>query len=106
MSRTKAILPALDQLVTVLAMFLHNLKQLAIAVDQFFNVALCFFLRERAWADETLSSHCWRWEKDGVRAWPRKLVDRLALLFGDTDHCYESYESERLGKQLPPVFRP
>lgn len=41
----------------------------------------------------------------GVRSWPRKVVDALALLFGDKDHCQQSYESERLGRQLPPEER-
>ena len=87
-------------------LLLHNLKQLLIALDQLGNVALCFILRELAWADETLSSHCWRWEQDGVRAWPRKLVDWGAALLGDKDHCRESYKSEKRGNQLPPELRP
>jgi len=85
----------------------HNTKQLLIALDQLGNVALCFILRELAWADETLSSHCWRWEQDGVRAWPRKLVDWGArVIFRDPDHCAISYWSEKIGNQLPPELRP
>ena len=57
------------------------------------------------WADETISAHCWRWHINGVRSWPRKVVDALALLFGDKNHCQQSYESERLGRQLPPEER-
>lgn len=29
----------------------------------------------------------------------------LFLLFGELDHCREAYESERLGRQLPPELR-
>ena len=76
MSRSKAILIALDQLVNALA---------------------------GGWPDETLSSRAWRWSKDGKRDWPRKLVD--GLLCWDKDHCRESYESERLRRQLPPELR-
>lgn len=74
-------------------------KALLIALDQFVN-ALC-----GGWPDETISSRAWRWELAGVRAWPRRLIDGLALLFGDRDHCRESYESERTGRQLPPELR-
>ena len=52
------------------------------------------------WADETLSSHA-------HRRHPRlaKLIDTLALLFGDVDHCRQAYESERQRLQAPPETR-
>ena len=74
-------------------------KALLIALDQLLN-ALC-----GGWPDETLSSRAWRWELSGPRSWPRKLIDGLALILGDRDHCRESFESERLGRQLPPELR-
>ena len=63
------------------------------------------------WADETLSSRCWRWHVAGVRSWPCRLVDRL--FWWDRDqrngrtvrHCELSWESERNGRQLPPELR-
>lgn len=84
-------------------MLKHNVKQLAIAVDQLLNVILSIFLREQAWADETLSAHAWRWELNGVRAWPRKLID--GIFFWQDHHCEGSYQSEREGRQLPPELR-
>lgn len=74
-------------------------KALLIALDQLLN-ALC-----GGWPDETISSRAWRWELSGRRSWPRKLIDGLALILGDRDHCRESFESERLGRQLPPELR-
>ena len=74
-------------------------KRVLIAIDQLGN-AVC-----GGWPDETLSSRCWRWERSGKRSWPRKVVDRLFRLLGDKDHCRESFESERLGRQLPPELR-
>lgn len=74
-------------------------KALLIALDQLLN-ALC-----GGWPDETISSRAWRWELSGTRSWPRKLIDGLALILGDRDHCRESFESERLGRQLPPELR-
>lgn len=73
------------------------IRRLLIAVDQLLNAVL------GGWPDETLSSRAWRWELDGVRSWPRAIID--ALFFLEVNHCRESYESERLGRQLPPELR-
>ena len=85
----------------------HNGKQVLIALDQGVHSLLWFVLtpvlRERVYADETLSSRFWRWCKDGTRSWPRKITD--ILFFWDKNHCAESYESERTGSQLPPELR-
>lgn len=74
-------------------------KAVFIGLDQLIN-ALC-----GGWPDETISSRAWRWELCGIRSWPRRLLDGLALILGDKDHCRESFESERLGRQLPPELR-
>lgn len=55
------------------------------------------------WADETLSSRCWRWHLYGVRSWPCRLVDML--FWWQKNHCRSAYESEREGRQLPPEMR-
>lgn len=83
---------------------MHNCRQFLIAVDQLFNVLVSIFLREKAWADESLSAHAWRWELNGVRSWPRRWIDRL--FFWQGAHCKSSYESEKTGRQLPPELRP
>lgn len=72
-------------------------KRTLVAVDQLLNTLL------GGWPDETLSSRCWRWSRDGVRAWPCKLVD--GLFFWQREHCKSSYESEREGRQSPPELR-
>ena len=77
--------------------YMTYIEGLFIAFDQFINAVL------GGWPDETLSSRCYRWARDGVRAWPRKLVD--GLFFWQREHCKSSYESERLGRQLPPELR-
>lgn len=86
----------------------HNLKHLLIALDQFFNVFLCMLIMPatKHYADETLSSHCYRWSVAGTAQWPRNILDKIAYYLGDgKDHCYNSYMSERCGKQLPPEMR-
>lgn len=79
-------------------------KNLLIAHDQLVN----------AWgggyADETISSRAYRMSKNGIRHWPRNLID--AIFFWDRDketgkrHCELSFISEREGRQLPPEARP
>jgi hypothetical protein len=75
-------------------------KAILIALDQLLNALV------GGWPDETISSRAYRWDVSGVRSWPRRCIDRMAALLGDTDHCRESFASERLGRQLPPEARP
>lgn len=84
-------------------MIVHNLKQFFIAVDQLCNVVACCLLGEKAYADMTLSAHAWLWYASGTRSWPKNIID--AVLFFDKRHCYEAFQSERLGRQLPPEAR-
>ena len=72
-------------------------KAVLIAADQLVNAVI------GGYCDETLSSRAWRWEQNGVRSWPRRLIDRL--FFWEKQHCYQSYISEREGRQLPPELR-
>lgn len=83
----------------------HNIHQLAICLDQLGNVLLgmLFFPREKSWADETLSSRSWRWHVNGIRSWPKKVIEWI--FFWEKNHCQESFESERIGRQLPPEAR-
>ena len=82
----------------------HNLHQLLIAIDQFFNVLLGSIIcpRTKSWADETLSSRCWRASQNGYDL-PRNIVD--GIFFFDKNHCQESYISEKEDKHLPPECR-
>ena len=72
-------------------------RAVLIALDQLINALA------GGWPDETISSRAWRWELAGVRSWPRVMIDRL--FFWEREHCRESYESERTGRQLPPELR-
>ena len=72
-------------------------KKILIAADQFMNAMF------DGWPDETLSSRAFRWEQNGVRKWPRIMID--CLFFWESEHCFQSYLSEREGRQLPPELR-
>ena len=82
---------------------MHNLKQLAIAIDQLLNVLISCVLREQAWADMTLSAQAYRWEKYNIRSYPRKIID--FIFFWEIEHCKQSYESEIDRLQSPPETR-
>lgn len=75
------------------------LKSVLIALDQLLNALL------GGWPDETFSSRAWRWHSCGTRSWPCKLLDFIGNKFGDKDHCFQSFESERLRAQQPPELR-
>lgn len=74
--------------------WLHNVL---VAVDQLFNALL------GGYADETLSSRCYRLQLDGVAAWPARLVD--GLFFWQAHHCRTAYESEEKRRHFPPDLR-
>lgn len=78
------------------------LKNVIIAVDQLINALF------GGWVDETMSSQAWRWSRDGVRHWPRRMIDALFWWDrkGQTRHCELSYNSEQLRLQCPPELRP
>lgn len=67
-----------------------------IAIDQLANAAL------NGDPDETLSARAWRTEQDGKIFGKifRPVIDTIALLFLDFNHCYKSYQSEVKRKQL------
>lgn len=73
------------------------IKNVMIAIDQLLNAV------GGGYCDETLSSRAYRWDVDGVRKWPRRLIDRL--FFWEEGHCRESYRSERDRRQMPPDLR-
>jgi len=57
--------------------------------------------------DETLSARAYRTEQSGKwlgRVF-RPLIDALARLLGDKDHCHQAYLSEFRKLQLPGSYR-
>lgn len=73
--------------------------QLAISIDQLFNVLL------GGYADETLSSRAWRayYDKKPFGLVFKPVID--TIFFFDKDHCFNSFLSERLDRQQPPENR-
>ena len=84
-----------------------KIHQLLIAIDQTLNVFVGTVAGSLSYADETFSSRCWRWKKDGIRTWPCTCID--TLLFFDTcdgmKHCEWSYVNEQKRVQCPPELR-
>lgn len=84
-----------------------NLHQLLIVIDQFCNVFIGILIGSKSYADETLSSRCWRWKNDGVRSWPCNVID--IIFFFDTldgmKHCEWCYMNEKERLHSPPEQR-
>lgn len=83
--------------------FRHNSWQFLIWLDQGLGGLVSTLLKEKAFADLTLSANAYRWEQDGVRSWPRRWIDRL--FFWQEAHCYSSYVYEITRRHLPPEMR-
>jgi hypothetical protein len=80
----------------------RRVLNIAIALDQ---MAWVLITLGHGSPDETISAALWRMELAGKRAGKlfRPVVD--ALFWFDPQHCRMSYESERLGMQLPKHYR-
>lgn len=76
---------------------MNYFRGILIALDQLANTLF------RGWPDETLSSRCYRWDRDGQRHWPKRLVN--LMFFWQKDHCFSAYENEKLRMQCPPELR-
>lgn len=76
------------------------IKNIFIWIDQGINTIILF-----GYPDETLSSRFYRWYRDDKCKYPMIILDKIAILLGDKNHCYNSYLSEKLNRQLPPEFR-
>lgn len=81
----------------------HNLWQFVVWLDQGLGGLVSTLLKEKAFADLTLSANAWRWHVEGTRRWPRRLID--ALFWWQDAHCYESYVYEVQRRHLPDSMR-
>ena len=61
--------------------------KVGLALDQLLNAIL------GGWPDESLSARAYRWDRDGKRSWPKKVIN--ALFFWMKDHCKSSYLRRR-----------
>lgn len=89
----------------MLSIFVHNLEQILIAVDQLIHVILSSITMptKKHYADETMSSFAYRLYRDkGKKHW-YKFINML--FFFQKDHCREAYESELKRNHLPIEMR-
>lgn len=58
------------------------------------------------WHDEWVSTRSWRM-RDKSRFWAfmHRSIDRVALLFGQKNHCFWSYVSDQMHRAVPPEQR-
>lgn len=70
---------------------------LLLAVDQLINALI------GGYCDESLSARAYRWDVDGKRSWPKKIINMM--FFWMRDHCYSAYHCEQELRHLPPEYR-
>lgn len=75
--------------------------QLLIAIDQSVNTLVWLPGDGFGMADETLSARAYRLRDQ--HPWLMRSID--TIFFWDTDHCFESYLSEIIRRQLPSDYR-
>ena len=68
-----------------------------LALDQLLNAIL------GGYPDESLSARAYRWDVDGKRSWPKRVIN--AMFFWQRDHCYSAYHCEQELRHLPPEYR-
>lgn len=80
----------------------QRILNILIALDQLAYVLLTLGAGH---PDETLSAAAWRTEQTGKLGGRifRPLIDLLFCPL-EREHCRKAYESERLGRQLPPEY--
>lgn len=77
------------------------ITQVLIWVTQSLNVWLF-----AGYADESVSSRCWRLRRFPVWCQLRQAVDWVALtFFGQASHCEQAFEAELWRRQVPPSLR-
>ena len=77
---------------TWLEVLRHNGWQALIHFDQGLGLVVSTLFKELGYGDLTLSANAYRWEQEGVRRWPRRLID--ALFFWQSGHCKDAYDYE------------
>lgn len=82
----------------------QRILNILIGVSQFIYVWISF---GNGLPDETMSSAAWRTEQKGKlfgRIF-RPAIDWIFRRFGEDDHCFKSYLSERYRIHLPEEFK-
>lgn len=71
--------------------------KVGLALDQLLNAIL------GGYPDESLSARAYRWDRDGKRKWPCRIIN--ALFFWMKNHCKSAYHCEQELRHLPPEYR-
>lgn len=75
---------------------MSRLREVAVAIDQLANAIL------GGYAQETISSRCWRLRDYRPYSTMRRVID--GLFFWQQDHCRISYESQVRRRNMPSDY--
>lgn len=71
--------------------------KVGLALDQLLNAIL------GGYPDESLSARAYRWDRDGKRKWPKKIINLIFCWM--RDHCYSAWHCEKELRHMPPEYR-
>ena len=81
----------------------HNLHQVVIWFDQGFGILFSTLLKEKGYADITLSARAHLWYEASKYPWLRNSINKL--FFWQKNHCKSAWENEKKLGHFPPEFR-
>ena len=71
--------------------------KVGLGIDQLINALL------GGYPDESLSARAYRWDRDGKRSWPKKIIN--LIFFWMNDHCRSAYHCEQELRHMPLEYR-
>ena len=81
----------------------HNFWQFILWFDQGFGILFSTLVKQKGYADITLSARAYLWEQEGKYKWLRKVID--TLFFWQKEHCKDAWETEKKLGHFPPEMR-
>ena len=81
----------------------HNFWQIILWFDQGFGILFSTLVKQKGYADITLSARAYLWEQEGKFKWLRKVID--IIFFWQKEHCKDAWETEKKLGHFPPEMR-
>lgn len=81
----------------------HNFWQTILWFDQGFGILFSTLVKQKGYADITLSARAYLWEQESKFKWLRKVID--IIFFWQKEHCKDAWETEKKLGHFPPEMR-
>ena len=81
----------------------HNFWQTILWFDQGCGILFSTLVKQKGYADITLSARAYLWEQEGKFKLLRKVID--IIFFWQKEHCKDAWETEKKLGHFPPEMR-